>query len=62
MSNPREMSSRLVGTGGACSTISRPFVLAGPAYFNEFVGTDGADAICVRARAWALDWCHEHEA
>jgi len=45
MSNPHEVSSRLVKTGGACSTIARPFVLAGAAYFNEFVGTDGADAI-----------------
>jgi hypothetical protein len=47
MSNPHEMSSRLVGTGGACSTIARPFVLAGSAYFNEFMGTDGARQRCL---------------
>ena len=47
MSNPHEMSSRLVGMGGACSTIARPFVLAGSAYFNEFMGTDGTRQRCL---------------
>jgi len=33
--------------GGACSTIARPFVLAGSAYFNEFMGTDGTRQRCL---------------